>query len=119
MLDVKASGLCHSDVGALEDEGWMHIITAAPLIFGHECAGVISEVGEGVEGFKIGDRVGVAPINPETGLAIGYARDGGYATKLAVPANQLVPEKVLAKDGLNWTKSSISTCPKRMLFSWN
>ena len=105
MLDVKASGLCHSDVGALEDEGWMHIITAAPLIFGHECAGVISEVGEGVEGFKIGDRVGVAPINPETGLAIGYARDGGYATKLAVPANQLVP----MPDGVTFAQGAAAT----------
>lgn len=69
----------------------MHIITAAPLIFGHECVGVISEVGEGVTDYKIGDRVGVAPIHPVTGEAIGYARDGGYATKLAVPAVQLVP----------------------------
>ena len=28
-------------------------------------------------------------------------------------------EKVFAKGGLNLTRSSISTCPKRMLFSWN
>ncbi|MBH1960316.1 MAG: zinc-binding dehydrogenase [Flavobacteriia bacterium] len=105
VIDIKASGLCHSDVGALEDEGWMHIITAAPLIFGHECAGVISEIGEGVEGYKIGDRVGVAPIHPETGAAIGYQRDGGYATKLAVPAAQLVP----MPDGVTFAQGAAAT----------
>lgn len=105
VIDIKASGLCHSDVGALEDEGWMHIITAAPLIFGHECAGVISEIGEGVEGYKIGDRVGVAPIHPETGAAIGYQRDGGYATKLAVPAVQLVP----MPDGVTFAQGAAAT----------
>ena len=105
VLDVKASGLCHSDVGALEDEGWMHIITEAPLIFGHECAGVISEVGEGVTGYKVGDRVGVAPIHPETGAAIGYQRDGGYATKIAVPAVQLVP----MPDDISFTQGAAAT----------
>ena len=96
VIDVKASGLCHSDVAALEQESWMSIITAAPCIFGHECAGVIKEIGEGVEGFKVGDRVGVCPIDPNTGLAIGYAYDGGYATKCAVPASSLVhiPDEV-------------------------
>lgn len=105
VIDVKASGLCHSDVGALEDEGWMHIITEAPLIFGHECAGVISEVGEGVTDYKVGDRVGVAPIHPETGAAIGYQRDGGYATKLAVPAVQLVP----MPDGVTFAQGAAAT----------
>lgn len=105
VIDVKASGLCHSDVGAMEDEGWMHIITAAPLIFGHECAGVISDIGEGVTGFKVGDKVGVAPIHPETGAAIGYQRDGGYATKIAVPAVQLVP----MPDGVSFAQGAAAT----------
>ena len=96
VIDVKAAGLCHSDVAALEQESWMSLITAAPCIFGHECAGVITEVGKKVKGFKVGDRVGVCPINPNTGLAIGYAYDGGYATKCAVPASSLVhiPDEV-------------------------
>ena len=96
VIDVKAAGLCHSDVAALEQESWMSVITAAPCIFGHECAGVISEVGKKVKNFKVGDHVGVCPIDPKTGLAIGYAYDGGYATKCLVPASCLVhmPDKV-------------------------
>lgn len=105
VIDVKAAGLCHSDVAALEQESWMSLITAAPCIFGHECAGVISEVGEGVEGFKIGDRVGVCPIDPTTGAAIGYAYDGGYATKCLVPA----PSLVHIPDGVSFVQGAAAT----------
>lgn len=106
ILDVKAAGLCHSDVGALEDPSWMNLITAAPCIFGHECAGVIAEVGEGVTGYKVGDRVGVAPQDPlNPTQAIGYVRDGGYATKLLVPARQLVP----LPDNVNFVQGAAAT----------
>lgn len=41
-----------------------HPITGekVPLTFGHEFSGVIEEIGEGVEGFKVGERVCVEPI---------------------------------------------------------
>ncbi|MGI6393093.1 MAG: zinc-binding dehydrogenase [Candidatus Izemoplasmatales bacterium] len=97
VIEVKAAGLCHSDVAALEDPGWIGIITAHPMYMGHENAGVIIEVGEGVKGFKVGDRVGVAPISAklsaETGRswAVGYQCDGGYADKCMVPVDCLVP----------------------------
>lgn len=89
ILDIKATGLCHSDVGALEDEGWLEIITKLPVIMGHEFAGVVAEVGEGVTGYKVGDRVGVCPIGE--GGSPGYQYDGGYADKVLVPAGNLVP----------------------------
>lgn len=89
IVDIKATGLCHSDVGALEDEGWLEIITKRPVIMGHEFAGVIAEVGEGVTGYKVGDRVGVCPIGE--GGSPGYQYDGGYANKALVPAGNLVP----------------------------
>jgi propanol-preferring alcohol dehydrogenase len=54
VIDVMAAGLCHSDVAALEDPGWIGIITAHPMYMGHENAGIITEIGEGVEGFKVG-----------------------------------------------------------------
>lgn len=105
VIDVKAAGLCHSDVAALEQESWMSLITAAPCIFGHECAGIITEVGKGVKGFKVGDRVGVCPIDPNTGKAIGYAYDGGYATKCKVPASSLVH----IPDGVTYLQGAAAT----------
>lgn len=106
VLDIKAAGLCHSDVSALEDESWMNLITAAPVIFGHECAGVVAEVGSGVTSLKVGDRVGVAPQHPEDPMqAIGYVRDGGYATKLSVPAVQCVP----IPDGVSFAQGAAAT----------
>jgi len=54
LVKVMASGICGSDV--ME---WYRI-KKAPLVLGHEIAGEIVEVGEGVERFKIGDRVGVS-----------------------------------------------------------
>ncbi len=89
VIDIKAAGLCHSDVGALEDPGWLEIITLRPLIFGHEFAGVISEIGAGVTEYKVGDRVGVCPVG-KGGTSPGYSRDGGYATKSVAPAEDLV-----------------------------
>ena len=54
LVKVVASGVCGSDV--LE---WYRV-KKAPLVLGHEIAGEIVEVGEGVERFKLGDRVFVS-----------------------------------------------------------
>jgi L-iditol 2-dehydrogenase len=54
LVKVLASGICGSDV--ME---WYRI-KKAPLVLGHEIAGEIVETGEGVERYKIGDRVFVS-----------------------------------------------------------
>ncbi|WP_084125549.1 zinc-binding dehydrogenase [Demequina sp. NBRC 110054] len=89
IIDVKAAGLCHSDVGVLEDEGWMALIPNLPVTMGHEISGVVSAVGEDVEDYAVGDRVGVCPTGP-TGIAPGYGRDGGFAPKHRAAAVDLV-----------------------------
>lgn len=105
VIDVKAAGLCHSDVSALEHESWLALIKCPPLIIGHEFAGVISEVGEGVTGYKVGDKVGVCPMFWTDGTGPGYGRDGGYATKSTSPADMLVP----IPDGVTFAQAAAAT----------
>ncbi|MFF4264272.1 NAD(P)-dependent alcohol dehydrogenase [Streptomyces virginiae] len=56
LIDIKYSGICHSDIHQVRD-GWGEGIY--PMVPGHEIAGVVSEVGPAVTRFAVGDRVGV------------------------------------------------------------
>ena len=51
MVKIEACGLCGGDT--ME---W-YLVHKAPIILGHEPTGIVVEVGEGVEKFKVGDRV--------------------------------------------------------------
>lgn len=52
-IKLTACGVCHSDLSAATGK----IPYPAPLVLGHEGAGVVVEVGEGVAGFSAGDHV--------------------------------------------------------------
>lgn len=97
VVDVKASGVCHSDVSALDDPGWMALFQQGlPRTMGHESAGVISAVGEGMDHWNVGDRVGLSPMMSD-GDALGYGKwDGGFAPKLLATDDNLVklPDEV-------------------------
>lgn len=54
LVEVKATGLCGSDVHIMEGETFTGF---TPITLGHESAGVIAEIGEQVSGWKPGDRV--------------------------------------------------------------
>lgn len=53
LIQIKAAGLCHSDLVAINGERPKPV----PMVIGHEAAGVVAEVGEGVDDFKAGDHV--------------------------------------------------------------
>ena len=96
VVDVKATGICHSDVSTLTDPNWMFMYPELPRTLGHETAGVISAVGAGMEHWKVGDRVGLAPVMSD-GEALGYySWDGGWAPKLLATEDNLVklPDEV-------------------------
>lgn len=76
LIQVKAAGICHSDVGILEDEKWLDIMTV-PVTPGHEIAGVVTELGDDHTGFEMGDRVAVWPMGTH-GKPYGYGRSGGW-----------------------------------------
>ena len=54
LVRIEATGVCHSDLHVIEEDGWGH---AYPILLGHEGAGTIEAVGEGVDGLAAGDRV--------------------------------------------------------------
>ncbi|MCF8588945.1 zinc-binding dehydrogenase [Gordonia sp. HY285] len=87
LIEIKAAGLCHTDVGILHDPQWSERIGPFPLTLGHELAGVIIEVGPDVEGFAVGDRVGVFPAGR---TRPGLGRDGGYSFRCTALPEDLV-----------------------------
>jgi len=113
LVKVMASGICGSDV--LE---WYRI-KKAPLVLGHEATGEVVEVGEGVNRYKIGDRVFVSHHVPcgtcryclgghhtacETLHKTNYD-PGGFAEYIRVPRINvergvyLLPEDLSFEDG--------------------
>ncbi|MGH3552578.1 MAG: alcohol dehydrogenase catalytic domain-containing protein [Mycobacterium sp.] len=101
-LDVAACGVCGTDrafvSGGFPNMSW-------PLTLGHEIAGTIAELGDGVAGFAVGDRVAVGwfggncnhCIPCRKGIFIhcdnlkvpSWHYPGGYAESVTVPANAL------------------------------
>lgn len=61
---IEAGGICGSDLHYYNHGGFGTVRVREPMILGHEVAGTIKALGEGVSGFAIGDRVAVSPSRP-------------------------------------------------------
>ncbi len=61
LIEIKAIGVCGSDMHYYKEGNIGTLVVEFPFILGHEFAGVIKEVGEGVTNLKPGNRVAVDP----------------------------------------------------------
>jgi D-arabinose 1-dehydrogenase-like Zn-dependent alcohol dehydrogenase len=122
-VTVQACGVCHSD--SITKEGVMPI--AYPRVPGHEIAGVVDAVGDGVEDVKPGDRVGVGWFGGACfrcdpcrrgdfieclNLKIpGISYDGGYAESVVVPVDALarIPDELTSVDAAPLLCAGITT----------
>lgn len=64
LVRMKAVGVCGSDVHHWKNGRIGQFVVEEPLILGHECSGVITDVGEKVSKFAVGDRVVLEPGIP-------------------------------------------------------
>ncbi len=104
LLDVRACGVCRTDLHILDGD---LAEPKLPLVPGHQIVGVVREVGEGVERFASGDRVGVPWLGWTDGECrycrsgrenlcdnakfTGYDLDGGYAEVAVADARYCFP----------------------------
>lgn len=98
IVRVRASSLNYHDV--FTRRGMPGISLPFPVIIGLDVAGVIEAIGPGVEGWSVGDRVLVDPIDRVDGGLTGETTHGGLAELCRVREHQLLklPDEVSFED---------------------
>jgi len=110
-VNVSACGVCRTDLHLVDGE---LPNPAIPIIPGHEIVGRIDWLGAGVEGLKIGERVGIPWLSHTCGvcpyclehrenlcdhpLFTGYTRNGGFATMVTADARFAFPLGEIGSD---------------------
>jgi alcohol dehydrogenase len=110
---VQACGICHSD-SVFVDGQWPGV--RFPVTPGHEIAGCVDAIGDGVAGWRVGDRVAIGWsggycglcrscrrgdfVHCEVGMVTGATFPGGYAEYVVAPATALarIPDELSAVD---------------------
>jgi alcohol dehydrogenase len=121
---VEACGVCRSDSGFV-NAGFPNV--SFPLVTGHEIAGRIDAVGDGVEDWNAGDRVAIGWFGGNCGTCRscragdfihctrmqvpGWAYPGGYAEYTTVPASALarIPDQLSAVEAAPMGCAGVTT----------
>src|SRR5437660_1224541 len=121
---VQACGVCHSD--SYPKQGTFPGVSY-PVVPGHEVAGVVDALGDGVQGWNVGERVGVGwfggncgycepcrrgyLINCQNKPIPGVTADGGYADYLVCRAAALarVPDELPPEDAAPLMCAGVTT----------
>jgi L-iditol 2-dehydrogenase len=115
LVEMKACGVCGSDL-----MDW-YLRSRAPLVLGHEPAGIIVEAGKNVEGFKVGDRVfahhhvacltchfcinGDYTMCPQFGQT--HIEPGGFAEYFRVPAPNLQIDTLKLPSNVSYEEATL------------
>jgi propanol-preferring alcohol dehydrogenase len=111
LIAVAACGVCRTDLHVVDGE---LPDSKLPLVPGHEIVGRVAQIGAGVTGFTLGQRVGVPWLGHTCGVCpfcstdrenlcdfpifTGYTRDGGYASHAVADAKFCFPLPEQADD---------------------
>src|ERR1700694_3334727 len=76
LVQVSSVGVCGSDTHYYRHGRVGSFVVDAPLVLGHEAAGIIVAVGDGVEQSRVGQRVSIEPQRPDPDSA--ETRSGNY-----------------------------------------
>lgn len=123
-LDVKASGICGADSGMAANPSPAY---GFPIVPGHEVAGAVAEVGEGVAGWEVGERAGVGWFGGSCGHCTacrsgdvvhcaerqipGLTYAGGWSTTITVPAAALlrIPDGLSMEEAASFGCAGVTT----------
>jgi len=103
-VEIRACGVCRTDLHVVDDE---LANPKLPIIPGHEIVGVVDDLGEGIDHFELGQRVGIPWLGYTCGHCTyctserenlcdqasftGYRIDGGYAEYAVADARYCFP----------------------------
>ncbi len=106
LIKLEKTAICGTDLHIYLWDEWSQNTVRQGLVIGHEFVGLIAQVGEGVTGYQVGERVsaeghvvcghcrncraGRPHLCPNT-QGIGVDRNGAFAEYIVVPASNLWP----------------------------